>query len=226
METNSSLLERYTDLEKKGYSYFNLQRAQVDELLQDLEGLELANIARTEKIAFGPNVANAKSSALSTDFNDPLPCILTMLAVIRLAANKHIMRLVRKYLGALPRLSAAGLSVYQAGKSGGLPSSDWHLDKGPLSWLTLFVYLSDVTPKTGAHAFVAGSHDDEQVRLALGNRFSDRPEMAERLSKTQRWSSREVAEVFPGHEVCNVGQAGLIIVVQAAAHPLETHPLL
>lgn len=206
------LAGKFEELRADGYSCFNLPREQVDEILAAFQGIELSDATGSECIKFGPDFSKATKTALSSEFVDVGACVLTMPAVVRLAANKQILKLARHYLGALPRLSGMGLSVYQAGKQGPVPSNDWHIDKGPVSWIKMFVYLNDVTPRSGPHAFVAGSHDDEKVRLALTKRLPDSPDMVELFLNKQRWSNAEVEAVFPGQEVRNAGPAGLMVL--------------
>ena len=78
------------------------------------------------------------------------------------------MRLVHRHLGALPRLSGMGLTASQSGKDGSVGSSNWHIDKGPLSCLNMFIYLNDVNSNSGPHAFVRGSQNDVFVHEAWG----------------------------------------------------------
>ena len=78
------------------------------------------------------------------------------------------MRLVHRHLGALPRLSGMGLIASQSGKDGSVGSSNWHIDKGPLSCLKMFIYLNDVNSNSGPHAFVRDSQNDVFVHEAWG----------------------------------------------------------
>lgn len=135
-----------------------------------------------------------------------------MPAIVKLATNKHILKLVRHYLGALPRLSAMGISIYQPEQEGKLPSSNWHIDKGPISSLRMFVYLNDVNADNGPHGFVAGSHNDAVVEDALATGLRDQRELADQLLESQRWSNEDVTKIFPEREIFHTGPAGLAIL--------------
>jgi hypothetical protein len=206
------LATKHTELDTQGYTYLQLPQAQVDELIAAFHGTEVCNIDQSEKYVFGPRPTISRQTALSSEFFEEQSSVLAMPAIVKLATNKHILKLVRHYLGALPRLSAMGISIYQPEQEGLLPSGDWHIDKGPISSLKMFIYLNDVNADNGPHAFVAGSHNDAKVEDALNACFSDNPDLVEQFLEHQRWATEDVAMVFPGREVFHTGPAGFAIL--------------
>lgn len=57
------------------------------------------------------------------------------------------------------------------------PSSEaaqlYHFDMDRIKFLKFFIYLTDVTPSTGPHCFVAGSHRRKPAALLRDGRFQD-----------------------------------------------------
>jgi hypothetical protein len=87
----------------------------------------------------------------------------------------------------------------------GPPSSEaaqlFHFDMDRISFLKLFVYLTDVDGTTGPHVYVRGSHRRRPAMF-----FRDR-----------RYSDAEVAAAFPGDDIRELtGPAGTIIAADTS----------
>lgn len=52
-------------------------------------------------------------------------------------------------------------------------AQEFHFDLDRLHFLKFFVYLTDVTPLTGPHVYVEGSHESKPLHLSDPTRFSD-----------------------------------------------------
>jgi hypothetical protein len=209
---DDDLAVKNKEMEENGFTYFQLPRTQADDLLAAFHGTEVCSIDRAESHIFGPQPMVSTYTALSSEFTERQACVLTMPAIVRLATNRHILKLVRRYLGALPRLSSMGISINQPEQKGALPSGNWHIDKGPISWLKMFVYLCDVDIETGPHAYVAGSHKDELVEQSVAAVFADQQDLRVRLLTSQRWGDKEILAIFPGREIYHTGAAGVAIL--------------
>jgi len=80
--------------------------------------------------------------------------------IIALANSEKILSLVSAYLGCKPTLTNMAAWWTKAGK---IPSDKFyddmfHRDADDYKFIKLFVYLTDVSPESGAHCFVKGSH--------------------------------------------------------------------
>lgn len=71
-----------------------------------------------------------------------------------------LVSIVGDYLRVVPRLTILGLwhSSHKFDEPNGQGAQMYHFDLGQPGWLNFFLYLSDVTPESGPHAYVKGSH--------------------------------------------------------------------
>jgi hypothetical protein len=80
--------------------------------------------------------------------------------VQRLMADPTFLAIAQAYLGCGPVVDI--VTMWWSVPFGDTPSADgaqlYHFDMDRVKWLKFFVYLTDVTPETGPHRFVAGSH--------------------------------------------------------------------
>ena len=176
-----------------------------------------------EKFYFDPDLSTTRTTSFSTAIAAPRANVLDYPDIVRLAGNKHVLGIVREFLGALPRLSGMSLTLNQAGRQGRIPSSNWHYDKGPIGAVKMFVYLNDMTPRTGPHAFVTGSQETKLVEEAVTRRYPRDPETARGLFHSQRWSADEMDAVFPDRQIIHTGPAGLAILEDTRGFHRATH---
>lgn len=121
--------------------------------------------------------------AVRYDFSEA--AILRSDVAQELMADASLVALAQSYLGCRPVLDLVAM-WWHTGFSP-VPDKDaaqfFHFDMDRIKWLKLFFYVTDVTPESGPHTFVAGSHrtggiprsilrkgqvriDDEEVRAA------------------------------------------------------------
>ncbi|MEA3194828.1 MAG: hypothetical protein QOD26_3161 [Betaproteobacteria bacterium] len=78
----------------------------------------------------------------------------------RLMSDASIVALAERYLGVKPVLDTVNL--WWTAKQGATPDSNaaqlWHFDMDRVRWVKFFMYLTEVTPESGPHCFIAGSH--------------------------------------------------------------------
>jgi hypothetical protein len=95
--------------------------------------------------------------------------------VQRLMADRSLLALAQDYLGTAPINDL--VTMWWAARAGGAPSSEaaqlFHFDMDRVSFLKVFFYLTDVTPQTGPHVYVRGSHRYKPERIRRDRRFSD-----------------------------------------------------
>ncbi|RYY22813.1 MAG: hypothetical protein EOP62_22200 [Sphingomonadales bacterium] len=114
---------------------------------------------------------------------------------LRLANDSQILEAVSYVLGAKPTISymAAWWSIPGRGKPE--HAEMFHRDVDDLRFVKLFVYLTDVTDKSGPHMFVRGSHKSEE------------------LSERIRYSDEAVQDTFPRQDMLTLtGSAGTMFL--------------
>jgi hypothetical protein len=215
---------RFDELVRDGFTYLRIPEKSVEALEAAFHGVILSDITGEHQIVYGEDARAAPKTYYTSEFANPDLCILEFPEVVKLVANRFVMRLVHRHLGALPRLSGMGLAISQSEKDDNVPSGDWHLDKGPLSWLKMFIYLNDVDSESGPHGFVRGSQNDAFVNAALQESPLGRPQHARTLISTQRWSDAEVRAVFPDRETYHIGRKGTAFLEDTRGFHKATRP--
>jgi len=217
---------RFAELAQDGYTYLQLPEKFVDTMEAAFHGVTLHDSSGEHQIVYGEDSRSAPKTAYASTCNLTIPglCILEFPEVVKLVSNRLILRLVHRHLGALPRLSGMMLSVTLSGKNGSAGSVNWHIDKGPLSWLKMFVYLNDVDAESGPHAFVRGTQNDMFVHESLRASLPGQPENVETLMNTQRWADSYVHAVFPNREKYHVGPKGTAFLEDTRGFHKATHP--
>ncbi len=124
--------------------------------------------------------------------------VIACAAAQRLAADRSLLELARRYLGATPiqDLVAMWWSVPGPGAASSAAAQQFHFDLDRLSFLKVFVYLTDVGPGNGPHVYVRGSHRDLPAALRVDRRFGD--------EEVERW--------FPGRQISIEGRRGTVFV--------------
>jgi len=109
-----------------------------------------------------------------------------------------INEVIGRYLGCRPVLDmVASWWTFPAGEASSDSAQLYHFDLDRIKWIKAFVYLSDVGPTNGPHAYVRGSHLDSMEKLGRDGRFSD----------------TEVFSKYPtSDEVVFTGPAGTVIL--------------
>ncbi len=130
--------------------------------------LPAESIAEISRFAFStPVYAAAPEDRITLDAADPprrLPRyewrineILALPAVRELLADDALHRLAQEHIGCRPVLTSVTLwldTVYE----GVYDAHVYHYDNDGPAFLKFFIYLTDVTPESGAHNYIQGSH--------------------------------------------------------------------
>jgi hypothetical protein len=117
-----------------------------------------------ERVTFDP------SAPVSKTYRIALEDLVTSPTVQELMADQVFLAVAERYLSTLPIL--CGTDMWWSPAFGSAPGADaaqlFHFDfDGAPIWLKYFVYLTDVTPETGPHMFVRGSHVANQPGAEL-----------------------------------------------------------
>jgi hypothetical protein len=205
------LRPKLQELEEKGFTYFNLPPDTIEGLLKSLGDISLNNADNTDTVLVRDDLSQAKFKFYTRCLTDDTVNLINFPDLVKIAANRQILALARHYLGALPRFASAEISLNNGRGQGLVPSSDWHYDKGSLSFLKMFIYLNDVSVDSGPHAYITQSHDAQRVRNAVDERFSD-DDPARELASVSRWSDADANVLFPMDQIVHTGPAGLAIL--------------
>lgn len=95
--------------------------------------------------------------------------LITLPEVQDLVADIGLLGFLQDYFGHMPVFDSVGMwwSIASDRPASSEVAQMFHFDLDRLRWLKLFVYLTDVTPDTGPHVFVEGSHRPEGHRAEL-----------------------------------------------------------
>lgn len=130
--------------------------------------------------------------------------LINYVDIQRLMGDESIIALAQEYLGSKPVLDTVNMWWMTAYTN--QPDSNaaqlYHFDMDHARWIKFFVYLTDVTPESGPHCFVAGSHRRDGIPAHL-------------LSKGYtRLSDAEVSATFPPSDLLEItGPRGTILAV-------------
>lgn len=108
-----------------------------------------------------------------------------------LMADPSILALVQDYLGCAPLADVLGMWWHTAFQDhpDSMAAQYFHFDMDRLKWLKVFIYLTDVGPTNGPHAFVRGSHRSGAIPADILQRGY------------VRLSDEEVAANFPAEDI-------------------------
>lgn len=114
---------------------------------------------------------------------------------LRLANDPQILSAVAQMLGAKPTISYMAAWWSMPGRGKAEHAEMFHRDVDDLRFVKLFVYLTDVTAKSGPHMFVRGSHQSEE------------------LSERVRYTDETVAATFGKDDILTLtGPAGTMFL--------------
>lgn len=95
--------------------------------------------------------------------------------VQKLLVDRSLLALASAYLGSVPYNDL--VAMWWSTAAATAPSSEvaqlFHFDMDRLKFLKVFFYLTDVTPRTGPHCYVQGSHREKPAHLLRDGRHSD-----------------------------------------------------
>jgi hypothetical protein len=93
-------------------------------------------------------------------------------AIQNLMGDPGLLAFLQEHFGRMPVFDVVSMwwSIASEGPGASEIAQMFHYDLDRVRWLKLFVYLTDVTPETGPHVFVAGSHRPEHFKAELLSR--------------------------------------------------------
>ncbi|MCB1198921.1 MAG: phytanoyl-CoA dioxygenase family protein [Deltaproteobacteria bacterium] len=135
--------------------------------IQTKEGAQLSD----HKIAFA-KAEDIDSPRFQMDTNDIFACP----ELVTLIFDPFLLHIAQEYLGSRPILDLISLWWSKPEKQQRLQNfaaQQYHFDMDRIKFLKFFFYLTDVTPETGPHCYVRGSHRNLAPNFRKDQRFDD-----------------------------------------------------
>lgn len=115
---------------------------------------------------------------LAEKYDVPVADILSSPEAVALMLDRGVLRFAQDYLASIPQLDiCAAWFSFPVQRASNEAATLFHFDLDRTKWIKVFFYLTDVTPTTGAHVFLAGTHKDNalptSVRKCGYSRMSD-----------------------------------------------------
>jgi hypothetical protein len=105
----------------------------------------------------------------------PAQCAVASPVVQRLMIERRLALAAGRYLGVEPMIVSVALWKSITWRTADRLSAQYfHYDNDRAAFIKMFVYLTDVTERNGAHVYVARSHREKPTRLLHGGRLHDR----------------------------------------------------
>jgi hypothetical protein len=111
--------------------------------------------------------------------------LVTNEAILKIANDPGILKIVQDFLGAVPTISNINMWWSMAGKSKAKDAQLFHRDVDDLKFCKLFIYLTDVGPNDGPHTYVKGSS------------------ATNKLTKIRRYEDAEIEDAFGKDSIIN-----------------------
>jgi hypothetical protein len=147
---------------------------------------------------YGANIAQSEAAQRFSlgKYNDALRSVPILRA---LASDQQLLAIARRYLGTTPALIGARMWWSFAGPADTIEKvkagQGFHYDIDGYRGLTFFFYLTDVTPSSGPHVYVRGTHITKSWKHLVS------------ISRTR--SDREIEEKYGAeHQITLCGPPG------------------
>jgi hypothetical protein len=150
------------DLRVDGYHVFEQKLA--PEVCDELLALALQTRCRVRAMDSHPtpteNVLYDRNNPLGVRYDFEPKDLLDHPAVQNIMADESILAVAQEYLGCAPVLDIVSMWWHTAFSKDPDKSAAqyYHFDMDRVKWVKLFFCITDVTPESGPHCFVAGSH--------------------------------------------------------------------
>ena len=158
-------------IDRDGYAVFD--RSAPPELVQEL--LRFAREQPSLPMGTAEAVAYAQDPERALRYDFAEQAILANPAACRIALDGTFAEIAGAYFRCLPvyDFTAMWWTTRFGSKHYSQAAQEFHFDMDRLAFLKFFIYLTDVTPDSGPHVFVAGSHRAKPDALAEPSRFDD-----------------------------------------------------
>jgi hypothetical protein len=128
-------------------------------LRSDLENLN----GRTEFLSY--------DQPLAEKYEVPVSDVLSSPDAVELMLDRGVLQFVQDYLGSVPQVDiCTAWFSFPVQRASAEAATMFHFDLDRTKWVKIFYYLTDVTPTTGAHMFIPGTHLDNAVPSSVRKR--------------------------------------------------------
>jgi hypothetical protein len=104
-------------------------------------------------------------------YDVPVASILDSPEAVELMLDRGVLTFAQDYLGSIPRLDiCAAWFSFPVQRASSEAATMFHFDLDRTKWVKVFYYLTDVSPTTGAHVFLSGTHKDNALPKAMRKR--------------------------------------------------------
>ncbi len=104
-------------------------------------------------------------------YDIPLSSVLSSPDAVELMLDRGILQFIQDYLGSVPQVDVcAAWFSFPVNRASAEAATMFHFDLDRTKWVKVFFYLTDVTPTTGAHMFLPGTHRDNALPTSLRKR--------------------------------------------------------
>lgn len=212
--TPTKVAEIASEIERNGFHVFDARlNSELCERLYDF-GLQAESFPSPEP-AVKPAVNRYDPDhPLATTHRFEEQTLLESTIVQEFASDPSVIAVSQAYLGCAPVFSLAAMwwstSMHKVADTNA--AQLFHFDMDRLKWLKFFVYLTDVTPETGPHCFIAGSHKGKAKPTYLMKKYP------------VRIPDQEFEKFYPQKDVVELcGPKGTIIAVDTAGYHKGKH---
>ena len=173
------IAKKVSDMKKNGFVQF-------DTVLPDHMIDEIFNYASKTPVSYLETATNTqKSSDAKVIFDETKPIsprynytgneIVKCDALQELIFDQSLLAFAQEYLGCKPILDLVAFwwSAPFDGVGKNAAAQMYHFDLDRIKFMKFFFYITDVTPETGPHCFVKGSHGKLPKEINRDGRFED-----------------------------------------------------
>ncbi len=156
-------------LRERGYALlpWRLDGARTDLLSKHLSLPELTLVSDDPSLD-GRQARISYESPVAEKYDVGVPDILSCPEAVDLMLDRGVLALAQDYLGSVPKIDiCASWFSFPVDRASARAATMFHFDLDRTRWVKVFYFLTDVTPRTGAHVFIPGTQRDGAVPLTL-----------------------------------------------------------
>ena len=150
------------ELKIKGITYLGkiLTNDVIDNITESIKSLECHDTWKPELGNFKLNDVTEETHTASFKRED----LIKEKIIFDVANNEGVLRIVEDYLGATPTISNVNAWWSFGGRKKAQEAQNFHRDNDDIKFCKLFIYLTDITEKSGPHIYVENTVNSDKLR--------------------------------------------------------------